>query len=147
MLPNANEIGAVVDDVLQRTPVLDMHTHLFAPGLKGLMLWGIDDLLTYHYLEAELFRASEVTPAAYFALSKTEKADLIWRTLFVERAPVSESTRGVVAVLHALGLDTQVRGLGPIREYFLRMTVEEHTSKVLDLAGVAEVVMTNDSLD
>jgi hypothetical protein len=77
------------------------------PSLGKLGLWGIDELITYHYLEAELFRFAKLTPAQYWSLSKREQADLIWRTLFIENTPVSEATRGVMAVMHAFGLDTQ----------------------------------------
>ena len=38
------------------TPVYDIHTHLYAPAFGDLLLWGIDDLLVYHYLVAEGFR-------------------------------------------------------------------------------------------
>ena len=86
-----------------------MHTHLFMPSLGSVGLWGIDHLVTYHYLEAEVFRSSSIEPAQYWTMSKREQADLIWRTLFVENAPVSEATRGVVAVLQALGLPTRKR--------------------------------------
>jgi hypothetical protein len=48
----------VVRDVADTTPIVDMHTHLFSPAFGELALWGIDDLLTYHYLEAEFFRAA-----------------------------------------------------------------------------------------
>src|SRR3954454_24584596 len=99
------QLAAAVTDVLNTTAFIDIHTHLFAPSFGSLGLWGIDNLLTYHYLEAEMFRSSPVTPDQYFALDTTGRADLIWKTLFVENTPVSEATRGVVASMHALGLD------------------------------------------
>src|SRR5271166_5071493 len=89
------ELTAAVEEELASTPFIDVHTHLFMPSLGKLGLWGIDELITYHYLEAELFRSSPVTPAQYFALAKTEQADAIWQALFVENTPVSEATRGV----------------------------------------------------
>src|ERR1700674_3574055 len=110
------DFDAAVDEVLSTTPFIDIHTHLFAPGFGSLALWGIDDLLTYHYLEAELFRFSPIRPPQYRMLTKPERADLIWRTLFVENPPLSEATRGVVAVLDALGLDTAPETLKPLRE-------------------------------
>src|SRR3974390_134552 len=100
------QILAAVEQELNSTRFIDVHTHLFMPSLGELGLWGIDDLVTYHYLEAELFRSSSIPPEQYRALSKTEKADAIWRALFVENTPVSEATRGVVAVLNAFGLPT-----------------------------------------
>jgi hypothetical protein len=146
-MPDHASLQAAVEEVVAATPVLDMHTHLFAPRFGRLGLWGIDDLLTYHYLEAELFRFSGVAPDAYWALPKPAQADLIWRTLFVENTPLSEATRGVAAVLHALGLDAHARDLKQIRGFFEEQRFDAHLARVLQLAGVRGVVMTNDPLD
>ena len=143
----AAELDAVVADVLDRTAIFDIHSHLFAPAFGSLGLWGIDELLTYHYLEAELFRSAPITPDAYWSLDKPARADLIWRTLFVDRPPVSESTRGVVAVLHALGLDARAASLAPLRAFFAAQSIETHLPRVMALAGISDVVMTNDPLD
>ena len=142
-----SELPALVREVVDATPVVDMHTHLFAPSYGPLALWGIDDLLTYHYLEAELFRASSVTPDAYWALSKAHRADLVWRAMFVERTPISESARGVVATLTALGVDASCDTLTPLREFFARQDPPQHMTRVFRAAGVSHVVMTNDPLD
>src|SRR5208283_2688005 len=56
------ELQRNVEDAVQRTPVFDVHTHLYPAGFAGLCLWGIDELVNYHYLVAELFRSSPVTP-------------------------------------------------------------------------------------
>ena len=141
------EIAQAVKQELESAPFIDIHTHLFMPSLGALGLWGIDNLVTYHYLEAELFRSSSVRPAEYWALSKTAQADLIWRTLFVENAPVSEATRGVVAVLQALGLPTTSSNLNEAREYFAAQKLEDHITHVFRLSGVSDVIMTNDPLD
>jgi hypothetical protein len=140
------EIPAAVSGALA-ADVIDVHTHLFMPSLGKLGLWGIDALITYHYLEAELFRSSSVAPSAYWDLSLREKADLIWRTLFVENAPVSEATRGVVVVLNAFDLPTSSPDLKVAREFFASREIEAHIAQVLRMAGVSEVVMTNDPLD
>lgn len=142
-----NQIRSAVDAELASTPFIDVHTHLFMPSLGPIGLWGIDELVTYHYLEAELFRSSSIKPEAYFALSKQEKADAIWRALFVENAPVSEATRGVVAVLHALDLPTSSSDLKKAREFFASRNYNDHIEDVFKLAGISEVVMTNDPLD
>src|ERR1700733_717495 len=144
---SSDQIRSAVDAALASTPFIDVHTHLFMPSLGGIGLWGIDELITYHYLEAELFRSSSVTPAEYFNLSKQQKADLIWRTLFVENAPVSEATRGVVSVLHAFDLPTSGSDLKKAREFFAKRDYHEHIAEVFKLAGISEVVMTNDPLD
>src|SRR5271169_4935131 len=78
------QIPVAVEDILAATQFVDIHTHLYSPAFGKIGLWGIDELLTYHYLEAEFFRSSKTTPQQYWALSKREQADAIWRTLFVE---------------------------------------------------------------
>ncbi|HVW87312.1 MAG TPA: hypothetical protein VHB50_21645, partial [Bryobacteraceae bacterium] len=141
-----DQIRATVEQELSAIPFVDIHTHLYMPSLGPVGLWGIDELITYHYLEAELFRSSSVTPTEYFALSKGGKADLIWKTLFVENAPVSEATRGVIAVLNAFGLPTS-GDLKEARAFFAARKLETHIKDVFKLAGISEVVMTNDPLD
>jgi len=140
-------LDALVAEVLACTPFVDVHTHLFPSTLRSFSLWGIDDLLTYHYLEAELFRASSIRPQAYWALAKPERADLVWRTLFVDRTPLSEATRGVVSVLHMLGLDPASACLAPLRDVFRGLSLPDHVDHVFRLAGISSVVMTNDPLD
>lgn len=141
------EIQTAVEEELQRLPIIDVHTHLFMPSLGNLGLWGIDELLTYHYLEAELFRSSRITPADYWNLNKQQQADLIWKTLFVENPPVSESCRGVVAVLQAFGLPTRADNLGEARSFFRGQQLSAHIDNVFRLAGIQQAVMTNDPLD
>ena len=143
----ADQITSVVEDVLATTQCIDMHTHLFPPSFARLGLWGIDELLTYHYLEAEFFRYSEMTPEQYWALSKAEQADAIWSALFVANTPLSEATRGIVAVLDAFGLSTDSSDLSDARSFFKAQNVEDHVLRVLAMAGVSSVVMTNDPLD
>src|SRR5215472_19342110 len=67
------ELLTTVEAELAATPFIDVHTHLYMPSL-GLGLWGIDELVTYHYLEAELFRSSPITPEQYWTLPKRERA-------------------------------------------------------------------------
>jgi hypothetical protein len=140
-------IQGVVEEVLKHTVFIDIHTHLFPPAFGKLGLWGIDELLTYHYLEAEFFRSSEMMPEVYFQLPKAQQADAIWRALFVENSPVSEATRGVVAVLQAFGLPTDACALGEARNFFRTQTLNVHLKKTMNLAGVDVITMTNDPLD
>jgi hypothetical protein len=141
------QISSTVEDVLTTTQFVDIHTHLFTPAFGKLGLWGIDELLTYHYLEAEFFRSSDSTPEHYWSLSKREQADVIWRALFVENTPVSEATRGVIAVLKAFQLPTDRPDLAEARSFFKEQTIEAHIRRVFQMAGVNMVVMTNDPLD
>ena len=143
----ASQISLEVEQALSSIPFVDIHTHLFAPSFGNLGLWGIDELLTYHYLEAEFFRHSAMAPENYWPLSKIEKAELIWRTLFVENTPISEATRGVIAVLNAFQLPTGHSALPEARAFFQKQDRETHIQRVLQMAGISSVVMTNDPLD
>jgi hypothetical protein len=144
---SVNQIESTVEEVLATTQFIDIHTHLFAPDFGKLGLWGIDELLTYHYLEAELFRSSSISPERYWKLSKCEQADEIWRALFVENSPISEATRGVIAVLDAFGLPADSPDLEEARSFFRDQRIESHALKVLQMAGMSAAVMTNDPLD
>ena len=146
-LRDREELRREVSEVVGAAPVFDMHTHLYAPEFGGLGLSGIDELLTYHYLVAETFRSAGVSYDAFWRMSKPEQADLVWRTLFVEQTPVSEAARGVVTVLDAFGLDTAAEDLREAREFFKGQDPAGHLGRVLELAGVSEVVMTNDPFD
>lgn len=139
-------LDADVRRIVAETPILDIHTHLY-PAAFGLTLSGADELLTYHYLIAELMRVWSGSPEAFFALSKTEQADLIWQKLFVERAPISEATTGIITVFSELGLDPNARDLSEARAFFASRTVEQRIDDVLRIANVTSIVMTNDPLD
>ena len=115
---DAAEVRLLTARVVEETPVFDMHTHLFPPAFGGLTHWGIDSLVTYHYLVAELMRSADVRPEQYHQMPKSAQADLIWDTLFVRNTPLSEATRGVVAVLSALGLDPAAPDLREARAFF-----------------------------
>jgi hypothetical protein len=142
-----HELRKIVDETVTNVQITDLHTHLFPPQFGGLNLWGIDELLNYHYLISELFRFSAITPDEFWRLEKSARSDLIWQTLFVENTPLSEATRGVIGVLSALGLNTRATDLKEAREFFNSYRPEDYLEKVLKIAGVKEVVMTNDPLD
>lgn len=110
------------------------------------MLWGIDELLTYHYLVAEFFiTASHITPEEFFRLDKKAQAELVWQGLFVERSPISEACRGVITTLKELGLGELVekRDLAKIREWFGKQTADSYVDKVFELSRLKYVLMTN----
>lgn len=146
-LQSAETIGTWVDEAMRRTPVYDLHTHLYPANFGPLMLWGIDELLTYHYLIGETIRATAAPYERFWAMSQKEQADFIWRTLFVERAPISEACRGVITVLHRLGFDPNGKNLDAYRAYFRGIKPGEYIDMVFRLANANAVVMTNDPLD
>jgi len=147
-VPNRVQMAKMVGGVLEKTPLVDVHTHLYDPGLGNVLLWGIDELLTYHYLVAEVFRARpEMDYDSFWKLSKVRQADLIWEELFALRSPVSEACRGVLTVLHSLGLKTKVKDLGAIRKFYAKWDVRDYVDQVLDLANIKHLYMTNDPMD
>ena len=141
------ELRRQVEDIVNRTPVIDMHTHLFPPQFGDMNLYGIDELLTYHYLVAETFRSTDIAPARFWSMTKTEQADSVWRALFVKNTPLSEATRGVVHVLNAFGINTAARDLTEARAFFREQRIESYLDLVFDIACVGDVVMTNDPFD
>ena len=157
------ELETIVREAVAAQPVWDLHTHLYPPAFgsplggrdaaadsEGLLLWGVDDLLTYHYLVAEVFRVVPPRVLAYedfWRMSKGEQADHIWRHLFLERSPLSEACRGVLTTLESLGLDPGERDLRRYRSWFAEQSIHEHLERVMDLAGVRRITMTNAVFD
>jgi hypothetical protein len=107
------------------------------------LLWGIDELLTYHYLVAESFRYIDMPFANFWELPQARQAELIWDELFIKRSPVSESCRGVLTTLNLLGLDVRKRDLNTIRKWFADWNVEDYVTHSMELANVTSICMTN----
>lgn len=139
-----NDLVGEVERIVRDTPVFDVHTHQYPPSFQKLFSAGIDDLLTYHYLIAELFRSSETSVEMFWSLTKSQQADLIWDTLFVRNTPVSEACRGIACVMTAYGLDPQAPDLKAAREFFEFVEPNDHVEQAMRLAGVSDMVMTND---
>ena len=141
------QIEERIANAIADTPILDIHTHLYDPAFGKLLLWGIDELLVYHYLVAEAFRYLPVSYDDFFALDKKEQAEFVWNELFIRHSPISESCRGVVTTLNMLGIDLKKRDLPLLRKWFAKRTPEEHINSIFELANVSSVVMTNSPFD
>ncbi len=157
------QLAELAHRTLATTPVWDLHTHLYPPSFgtplagatrtadpRGLMLWGIDELLTYHYLVAEVFRvvpAQKLPYDQFWRMGKQDQADHIWKHLFVERSPVSEACRGVLTTLARLGLDPADKDLAGYRKWFAEQDADNHIDRVMQVAGVERITMTNDVFD
>ncbi|HEV8291437.1 MAG TPA: hypothetical protein VGP94_05920, partial [Tepidisphaeraceae bacterium] len=77
-------INQWVDQAIASTPIYDLHTHLYPANFGRFMLWGIDELLTYHYLIAETIRVSDISYEAFWAMPQKQQAEHIWQKLFIE---------------------------------------------------------------
>lgn len=140
-------IAAQVEKTVLNTPVYDIHTHLYDPAFGELLLWGVDDLLVYHYLVAEAFRQFDLPYDKFWAMSKTEQADVIWNALFIEHSPISEACRGVLTTLNRLGLDVKKRDLPKLRKWFAGWKVADYTTHCMEVARVKRICMTNSPFD
>jgi hypothetical protein len=141
------QLRTAIREAVAEVEITDVHTHLYPPAFGDLLLWGIDELVNYHYLVAEVFRYTDLSYEEFWRMSKREQADLIWRHLFVENSPIGEACRGVLTTLHVLGLDVGARDLAGYRPYFEQTTTEEYVSHVFEVARIKQVVMTNDPFD
>jgi len=146
-LATREAVATAVAQAVESQAITDVHTHLYAPAFGSLLLWGIDELLTYHYLIAEVLRADrDLKPQAYYVLPKAEQADLVWRRLFLEASPVSEACRGALTTLELLGIEPG-RDLAAIRQALADRTVDEYVDAVFAAAHVRAAVTTNDPFD
>ncbi|MCC7205352.1 MAG: hypothetical protein IT441_09755 [Phycisphaeraceae bacterium] len=149
-------IEAAVHRIVADQPVTDLHTHCYTPRFGasptpgGLLLWGIDELVTYHYLVAEVYRvvpATELPYEKFWAMSKIQQADHIWKHLFVENTPISEACRGVLTTLKLLGLDPNEKTLEPYRRWFSQQNPSDYIDRVMQIANVDSITMTNPVFD
>jgi len=72
-----DEILTVIQAEVRGQQVIDLHTHLLPPSHGALCLWGIDELLTYHYLVAEYFMTApaNISPEGFYAMNKSQQVD------------------------------------------------------------------------
>ncbi|EOD20252.1 hypothetical protein EMIHUDRAFT_117700 [Emiliania huxleyi CCMP1516] len=161
-------VDAVVARCVRDVEAIDVHTHLLPPTHGNLLLWGIDELLTYHYLVAELFMVmpcvseedsvsvgdTAPSPDDFYGWPKPRQAELVFEELFVKRTPLSEACRGVVTTLSRLGRGEQLRAavrlpsrprLTALRDWFAAQDASDHLERVFRLsklkyagAGAAE---------
>ncbi len=158
-----DQIPQTVRDVVAKQSIIDLHTHLYTPAFgtpvaaknsavdpTGLLLWGVDELVTYHYLVAEVFRVvppSKLSYESFWKMSKQEQADHIWKHLFVDNAPLSEACRGVLTTLSKLGLDPNEKTLDSYRTWFREQNPSAYIDKVMQISGVEQITMTNPVFD
>lgn len=169
VLVTPSTVDATVARYVDAVEAIDVHTHLLPPTHGSLLAYGIDELLTYHYLVAETFMVlpleaetdedsvradadAAITHDEFFAKPKTWQAELVFHTLFVERTPLSEACCGVVTVLTSLGLGDQLRRamgrprgerLLELRAWFAAQEPNAYLERVFQQAKVKYAVMTN----
>lgn len=168
---SGTDLDLWVAHCVEQVEAIDVHTHLLPPTHGNLLLYGIDELLCYHYLVAELFMILPIEsvldtvhvepsgrpPSAdeFFSWPKPKQADLVFEELFVKRTPLSEACRGVVTALNLLGLgdlllaaaraDGAAPGerLAPLRAWFAQQDPATYLEHVFTAAKLRYAVMTN----
>lgn len=147
MIQNREQIAKMVEKAMSVTKITDIHTHLYSPDFGPSLLFGVDELLTFHYLVSETMRWLNMPYDQFWNLSKREQADLVWKTLFIDHSPISEAARGMLTMLNALGLDASSRNLDDYRKALSNKPASEYVDQVFDLMNIESVVMTNDPFD
>jgi hypothetical protein len=141
------QLEKIVRTTVAATPISDIHTHLYDPAFGDLLLWGLDELLVYHYLVAESFRYFTMSYDEFWKLPKARQAELIWDVLFIQNSPVSEACRGVLTTLNNLGLDVKKRDLPKLRQWFAKQKPAAYIDHCMEVAGVSDICMTNSPFD
>ena len=143
----AESLQTRVSRIVQATPVHDIHTHLYDPAQGEMLLWGIDELLVYHYLVSEASRQMTVPLERFWSASKQEQAAYVWEALFTEHSPISEACRGVLTTLNLLGIDPRKNDLKNLRSWYASQNPQDFINRILEKANIASICMTNSPFD
>eukprot|EP00928_Gymnodinium_smaydae_P038724 TRINITY_DN26643_c0_g4_i1.p1 TRINITY_DN26643_c0_g4~~TRINITY_DN26643_c0_g4_i1.p1 ORF type:complete len:937 (+),score=189.83 TRINITY_DN26643_c0_g4_i1:92-2902(+) len=144
------QVAEAVKEEVEAAEAIDVHTHLFSDAFgPPLMLYGIDALLTYHYLTSEYLATSVETAEEFFQLPQSQQADRVWDGLFVRSSPISEHCRGVLSTLNALGLREEVasRDLAAIRRWYAGQDPQMFNEKAMRLARLRYVITSHNPFD
>ena len=142
---SSDNISDKLLNIINNTPIFDLHTHLFPPQHESYFLLGFKNLLNYHYLIAELLTATNINASTFYSYNDEKKASLIWNELFEKRTPVSEACSGVLSILKELKIELNKKSfLSICDEYDNKIQSDK---KIFDLSNVSSLVMTNNPFD
>lgn len=146
-------------DAVHTTPATDVRVFIRPPSGERPTASGIDGLLTAPGIVAEFFRrralgrrAGESDAGAAHesyirSLTPGELADIVWRQLFLDHPPASETTRTVLTTLGLFGLDVGSGDLRLLREQFEAIPADELADRALGLANLDLVLHPVPALD
>ena len=143
----AESLQTRVSRIVQATPVHDIHTHLYDPAQGEMLLWGIDELLVYHYLVSEASRQMALPLERFWSASKQEQAAYVWEALFIDHSPISEACRGVLTTLQLLGIDARKNDLSSLRSWYASQNPQDFINRIMEKANIASICMTNSPFD
>ena len=145
MILSSDNISNKLLNIINSTPIFDLHTHLFPPKHEGYFLLGFKNLLNYHYLIAELLTATNIDASIFYSHNDEKKASLIWNELFEKRTPVSEACAGVLSILKELNIEIKNKSFLSICDEYDRKIQSD--KNILKLSNVSSLVMTNNPFD
>ena len=145
MILSSDNISNKLLNIINSTPIFDLHTHLFPPKHEGYFLLGFKNLLNYHYLIAELLTAANIDASTFYSYNDEKKASLIWNELFEKRTPVSEACAGVLSILKELNIEINNKSFLSICDEYDRKIQSD--KNILKLNNVSSLVMTNNPFD
>ncbi len=145
MILSSDNISNKLLNIINSTPIFDLHTHLFPPKHEGYFLLGFKNLLNYHYLIAELLTATNIDASTFYSYNDEKKASLIWNELFEKRTPVSEACSGVLSILKELNIEINNKNFLSICDEYDRKIQSD--KNILKLSNVSSLVMTNNPFD
>ncbi len=128
--------------IIDNTDIVDIHTHLFPYSHNNFFLSGSDDIFNYHYLTAEFLSSSKFNPISFFKLTKTKRAELVWKYLFIDNTPISEASIGVIKILNFLKINNYKNKSYSIIKKKLNINQSRH-KLILKKLNIKKVVMTN----
>ncbi len=141
------------------TPAVDLRVFFPAPALSAAARSGLDGLLTSPALLEEFFRrrvrpgqkgageSAEEREAYRKSLAPGELADLVWRRVFLDHAPLSEAARTVLTTLGLFGLDVGTGDLRDLQAKFDAMSPKRRLEKTLAIANLELVLYPVECLD
>ena len=140
-------IYSTVEEVVDNIQVFDIHTHLYGESFGELLLYGIDEMLDYHYLLAESYRYDPIGYDKLWSMTKQERANWVFQNVFLDRSPISEAGIGLITCLQNIGVDFSSRSLDFIRKELSGYNTSEYIDLIFKLAKVKKCVMTNNPFD
>ncbi len=139
-----SELESTVREVVAGARVVDASTRLRPPVLGSGRSAGIDDLLDEPALAAEAIRSRGIAPQRFWNLSRERRCEFIWKELFVEGAPISNASRGVLHSLTSLGLSPRRGDLASLRKWFAGKKPEWLLDTIFAQGGIDAVVAAVD---
>ncbi len=141
----AEEAKNLIWDAVHQLPATEVR--VFAhPNASARTVSGIDALLTTPEVLSEFFRRRALANREFGPLSAREAyirsltpaelADLVWRQLFLDHAPLSEPLRIVLTTMGMFGLDVASGDLRVLRDQYDQIPAAEKIDRILALANL-----------